>query len=96
MLNSEHVNELGSSGAHERAEAIDWLLDQAERLHRGDPDAHQLLLRVGQLLVLAGGSEALTTIQGLAHDASSARERDRNLAGLIGAPWEEIPAWRAL
>lgn len=45
-----------------------------------------MLLRVGQLLILACGAEALTTNQGLAHDASSARERDRNLAGLIGAP----------
>lgn len=48
------------------------------------------------LLVRADGAEALTTIQGLAHGASSAHERDRNLAGLIGAPWKGIPAWRAL
>lgn len=42
MSNNEHVNELWSSGAPDRVEAIDWLQGQAERLRLGDPDANLL------------------------------------------------------
>lgn len=69
-------------------------LDLSRLAWSGDGEAAARLRLLGESLAFAGGAEAMTRLQGIAHDhcLESRHGAGRDLAGHMGAYWEHIPA----
>ena len=70
------------------------LCEVAKRAYSGDMEAAGELRRIGELLALTGGFEAMAHAQGLIHDFEiDHRPAPYSLAGTMGSYWEHISVW---
>lgn len=77
-------------------DALQWLMELADRGIRGDRQAAKTVVAIGQLLDAGGGAQAMCAVQGAAHDLEIEAGNGHGRAGHIGSLWENIPTWAKL
>lgn len=70
------------------------LLELAKQSHHGHQNATAELRRVGEVLALVGGFEAMSLVCDLLHDHEvSGRPSGQRFTPMVISCWERIPAW---
>lgn len=73
-------------------DALQWLMELADRGIAGDRDAAKAVVAIGQLLDAGGGAAAMCEVQGKAHDLEIEAGRGHGRAGAISALWDTVDA----